>query len=246
MNLSFVPRWSFCSGSKPHDAPEQYWDPKGLIQVENLNRSPSPGQVPLNPATQGTFPASNSNPISRPMFQTDVVERCKANDRKAQLTLYRQYCDGMFRVAMRYVKDVEDAEDLLQETFIKAFQKIGQFQGDVTFGAWLKRIVINHCIDFLKSKRWQSVAFDERYMHVEEDGDWSVDETTTMADITAAMERLPDKYRYVVMMFLLEGFDHREIAQVLNLTETASRTRLLRGKGFLRKLLKKERHGTGS
>ena len=87
------------------------------------------------------------------MFQSDVVEKCKANDRSAQLQLYRKYCDGMFVVAMRFVKNGDDAEDILQESFIKAFQKLHQFKGDVTFGAWLKRIVINKSIDFLKSKK---------------------------------------------------------------------------------------------
>ena len=84
------------------------------------------------------------------MFQIDLVERCKANDRKAQLSLYRQYCEGMYFVAKRFVYDPDDAEDVLQEAFIKAFQKIDQFKGEVTFGAWLKRIVINkqNCDNF--------------------------------------------------------------------------------------------------
>jgi RNA polymerase sigma-70 factor (ECF subfamily) len=86
------------------------------------------------------------------MFQNDVVEKCKANDRSAQLKLHRKYCDGMHIVVMRFVKNRDDAEDVLQESFIKAFQKIHQFKGDVTFGAWLKRIVINKSIDFLKTK----------------------------------------------------------------------------------------------
>ena len=86
------------------------------------------------------------------MFQSAIVEKCKANDRTAQMQLYRKYCDGMYIVAMRFVKNGDDAEDILQESFIKAFQKIHQFKGDVTFGAWLKRIVVNKSIDFLKSK----------------------------------------------------------------------------------------------
>ena len=72
------------------------------------------------------------------MFQIELVEQCKANNRKAQMQLYRQYCEGMFTVALRFVKDPADAEDVLQEAFIKAFQRIDQFKGEVTFGAWLK------------------------------------------------------------------------------------------------------------
>ena len=180
------------------------------------------------------------------MFQIDVVEQCKANDRKAQLQLYNQYCSGMFYVAMRFVKNTDDAEDITQESFIKAFQKIHQFKGDVSFGAWLKRIVINKSIDFLKAKKERLVPLDESYMQVVEDDDWTVEEGISLEEVRLAMEQLPEKYRYVVMMFLLEGYDHREIANVLGLSETACRTRLLRGKGFLKELLKKKRYGTGS
>lgn len=180
------------------------------------------------------------------MFQIDVVEQCKANDRKAQLQLYNQYCSGMFYVAMRFVKNSSDAEDIIQESFIKAFQKIHQFKGDVSFGAWLKRIVINKSIDFLKSKKERLVPLDENYMQVVEDDDWTVEDGITLDEVKLAMEQLPEKYKYVVMMFLLEGYDHREIANVLGLSETACRTRLLRGKGFLKELLKKKRYGTGS
>ncbi len=180
------------------------------------------------------------------MFQIDVVEQCKANDRKAQLQLYNQYCSGMFYVAMRFVKNTNDAEDIIQESFIKAFQKIHQFKGDVSFGAWLKRIVINKSIDFLKSKKERLVPLDENYMQVVEDEDWTVEDGISLEEVKLAMEQLPEKYKYVVMMFLLEGYDHREISKVLGLSETACRTRLLRGKGFLKELLKKKRYGTGS
>ncbi len=81
-----------------------------------------------------------------------LVEQCKEHNRKAQMALYKQYCDGMFIVAHRYLRDTAAAEDAMQEAFIKAFQKLGQFKGDVTFGAWLKRIVINTCLDSIKMK----------------------------------------------------------------------------------------------
>ncbi|PIF00226.1 MAG: RNA polymerase subunit sigma-70 [Maribacter sp.] len=180
------------------------------------------------------------------MFHIDVVEQCKANDRKAQMQLYKQYCEGMFCVAMRYVQDTNDAEDVIQEAFIKAFQMIHQFKGEVTFGAWLKRIVINKSIDFLKTKKQHLVALDENCLKITDDNDWKVDDGTTIDCVKSAISKLPDKYRFVVMMFLIEGYDHREIAQVLKLKETTSRTRLLRGKSYLRELLKERIYGTGS
>lgn len=178
------------------------------------------------------------------MFQIDIVQKCKANNRKAQIKLYRQYCESMFRVAMRYVKNTDDAEDMVQESFIKAFQRIEQFSGDVTFGAWLKRIVINQCIDFLKTKKYEFTAFEEEHMKViiDEDENWFVADNVTIDEVRNAMKNLPEKYRYVVMMYLLEGYDHSEIAEVLQLTETTSRTRLMRGKGYLKQLLKEKEH----
>ena len=180
------------------------------------------------------------------MFQIEVVEQCKANNRKAQLKLYQQYCDGMFCVAMRFLKNADDAEDVLQESFIKAFQKIHQFKGDVSFGAWLKRIVVNKSIDFLKSKKDKWVELDERYMQIQEDEDWTVDDGISIEEVKEAIEHLPERYRYVVMMFLLEGYDHNEISQVLDLTASNCRTRLLRGKGLLKEALQHRKHGTGS
>ncbi|MEE9364703.1 MAG: RNA polymerase sigma factor [Cellulophaga sp.] len=180
------------------------------------------------------------------MFQIDVISQCKANNRKAQLQLYEQYCEGMFCVAMRFLKNSDDAEDVLQESFIKAFQKISQFKGEVTFGSWLKRIVVNKCIDFLKAKQKNLVALDESYMHISEDVDWTVETKVSIEEVKSTIMQLSDKYRYVVMLFLIEGYDHQEISEILNITETACRTRLLRGKGQLKVLLKEKNYGTGS
>ncbi len=151
----------------------------------------------------------------------------------------------MFCVAMRFLKNQDDAEDVLQEAFIRAFQRIHQFKGEVTFGAWLKRIVVNGSIDFLKSKHHRTILLDENYMHVAED-DWEVDDRITVDEVKEAIEGLPEKYRFVVQLYLVEGYDHSEISEILNISETASRTRLLRGKGQLKELLNSKSYGTGS
>tara|TARA_B100000749_G_C18404643_1_gene456345 strand:- start:760 stop:1296 length:537 start_codon:yes stop_codon:yes gene_type:complete len=178
------------------------------------------------------------------VLHIELVEKCKVNDRQAQMQLYRQYCDGMFCVAMRFLKNSDDAEDVLQDSFIKAFQRIGQFKGDVTFGAWLKRIVVNGSIDFLKSKHQRTVELNESYLQVAEEDDWSVEEGISIDQVKKAIEELPQKYRYVVQLFLVEGYDHSEISEILGITETASRTRLLRGKTQLKEKLKDLAYGT--
>ena len=179
-------------------------------------------------------------------FQTDLIEQCKTNNRKAQLQLYEKYCDGMFCVVMRFLKNSDDAEDVLQESFIKAFQKIDQYKGEVTFGAWLKKIVVNKCIDFLKAKRNVHVPLEENLMHVVEDDDWKVDIGITIEEVRSVIEMLSEKYRYVLMLFLIEGYDHSEISQILDIPETTCRTRLLRGKGFLKEKLIKKKYETRS
>ncbi len=180
------------------------------------------------------------------MFQIDLVTQCKANDRRAQLKLYQQYCDGMFCVAMRFLQNEADAEDVLQESFIKAFEKLHQFRGEVTFGAWLKRIVVNRCIDFLKSKKEKTVALDESYMQIADDGDWTVPDSVTLEAVKKAIEQLPDTYRMVVQLYLTEGFDHSEISDILEISGRSCRTKLMRGKNYLKEILKHNRYGTGS
>ncbi len=181
-------------------------------------------------------------------FTIGIVEKCKQNDRKAQLQLYNQYCDGMFVVAKRFVKDTLEAEDIVQESFIKAFAKLHQYKAEVTFGAWLKRIVINKSIDLLKSKKQHMLELDETYLKVVDssyEDEWLVDDAITLDEVKDAISKLPDKYKYVVMMFLIEGYNHQEIAEILGITEVASRTQLSRGKTKLKELLTLKHNETG-
>ena len=175
-----------------------------------------------------------------------LVEQCKNNDRKAQMTLYNKYCEGMYIVAQRYMKHTAAAEDAMQEAFIKAFQKLDQFSGKVTFGSWLKRIVINTCIDAIKSNKLETDPLEEGVLKIaESEDDWLVDDDTTYEEVIKAIERLPDNYRNVVQLFLLEGYDHQEISEILSISENVSRTNLYRGRTQLKHYLKHLRYGTG-
>lgn len=180
------------------------------------------------------------------MLQHQLIEQCRSNNRKAQFTLYNKYSEGMYRVALRFIKDSQEAEDAMQEAFIKAFSKLDQFTGEVTFGAWLKRIVINKCIDLLKSKKMELIAINEQVLSsVEEEEDWEVENGVGIEEVRAAIESLPEKYKYPLMLFLMEGYDHEEIAEILKITPVASRTLVFRGKKKLKEELKLKRNGTG-
>lgn len=181
------------------------------------------------------------------MFQSNIVEKCIQNNRKAQMQLYNKYCNGMYAVARRFVKHDAEAEDVVQDAFIKAFTKLHQYNAEVTFGAWLKRIVINTSIDALKSKKQRLVDLEDVHLKVVDtsnDDKWLVDDAVSMDEIKEAINQLSDKYKYVVMLYLIEGYDHQEISEILDISEVASRTQLYRGKLQLQNMLKHKRDGT--
>jgi len=168
-----------------------------------------------------------------------LINECKKENTKAQMQLYKTYCNAMFLVANKYVKDRFLAEDIMQEAFIKAFKNIKKYRGEVTFGAWLKRIVINQSIDELKKNKLLVSTIDDEVLQIVEDKEWEVEDGVTAKMIVEAIQKQKDKYRLVLMFFLVEGYDHKEIAQILNITEVASRTNLARGKKLVREHLKK-------
>ena len=181
------------------------------------------------------------------MLQHKLIEECKQNNRRAQFKLYDKYCEGMYCVARRFIRDPLEAEDAMQEAFIKAFSKLHQFTGEVTFGAWLKRIVINKCIDKLKAKKLELVAVNEQVLSsVEEEDNWTVNNGIGIKEVKASISQLPEKYKYPLMLYLIEGYDHEEISEILNITQVASRTLVHRGKKKLQDELKVLKNGTGS
>lgn len=152
----------------------------------------------------------------------------------------------MYHVARRFINDSMEAEDAMQEAFIKAFEKLHQFNGEVTFGAWLKRIVINKCLDKLKARKLELVAMNEQILGaVEEEENWNIDDGVGLEEVKRKMDQLPEKYRYPLMLYLFEGYDHEEIAEILGISQVASRTLVHRGKKKIQEELKNLQHGTG-
>ena len=173
------------------------------------------------------------------MATNQLIQRCKNNNRKAQLELYNMYCDAMYVIAYRYIKDTAQAEDAMQEAFINAFTKLHQFTGEVTFGAWLKKIVINKCLDVLKAKKLELVSLNEAITAQDiEEHDWEVSTVLSIDQIKKAIQTLKEKYSIPLLLFLVEGYDHQEIAQILNITPVSSRTAVHRGKKKLQEILK--------
>lgn len=183
------------------------------------------------------------------MQHIHLIKECKLNNKRAQIELYRNYNQGMYNVAIRFLKNSENAEDIIQESFLSAFKNISQFKAEVTFGAWLKKIVVNNCINHLKKKQLDVIALEEiNVIPFEGDNDdnWNFEEELVLEDVKTEINKLPDKYKFVVMLYLIEGYDHEEISQILNISIIASRTQLMRGKIKLRELLKQNGYGTES
>ncbi|UMB54885.1 sigma-70 family RNA polymerase sigma factor [Lutibacter sp. A64] len=167
-------------------------------------------------------------------LHNQIIANCKLNKAKAQMQLYDLYCDAMFVIANRYVKNNIEAEDIMQDAFIKVFKDINNFKGEVSIGAWIKKIVINQCIDYLKKKKIELVSIEENNISNLEDDDWGVDTEITIDIVVVIINNLPEKYKVVLNLYLIEGFDHKEISKILNIAEATSRSQLMRGKNKLK------------
>jgi RNA polymerase sigma-70 factor (ECF subfamily) len=177
------------------------------------------------------------------LSQTDLnihealIDECRRGNRKAQFRLYELYAKAMFNAAYRIVNNREEAEDMLQEAFTDCFRNIGSYRSESTFGAWLKTIVINKCINRLRKREAELVYVDD-YRSVERPADEAEEVCWPDTSVIAkAAEKLPDGYRVVFSLYLLEGYDHAEISQIMNISESTSKTQYLRAKDKLKKIL---------
>ncbi|HEX7584828.1 MAG TPA: RNA polymerase sigma factor [Prolixibacteraceae bacterium] len=168
----------------------------------------------------------------------DVIDRCRKGDTKAQFELYKLYYKPLYNICLRLVGNAVEAEDVMQEAFMKAFTKIDTYEGKVSFGAWLKKIVINRSLDQLKKRK---VKFEELNEKIPDEEPISIDISEIQLEkLKNTIQQLPDGYRVVLSLYLLEGYDHEEIAQILGISNVSSRSQFLRAKLKLRQMLQKE------
>ncbi|MBY0244438.1 MAG: sigma-70 family RNA polymerase sigma factor [Sphingobacteriaceae bacterium] len=166
-----------------------------------------------------------------------LVHQCKTGNRKAQFELYKLYAKAMYNVAFRILNYEEEAEDVLQESFLEVFNRINDFREETTFGLWLKQIVINKSINYLRKRKLDLISTDGLDIPEEENTDESEIEFQ-VEKIRQAIAQLPDGYRVVLSLYLLEGYDHEEISHVLKISESTSRTQYMRAKKKLLEILK--------
>jgi RNA polymerase sigma factor (sigma-70 family) len=179
--------------------------------------------------------------LTATMFYDDLVERCKKGDTRSYETLYQQYSKAMYNTSLRIVNNASDAEDVLQEAFMDAFRFLGDFNYKSTFGAWLKRIVINKSINVLRKRKADFLDIETTTV-ADVPNEEVLDEENIqlkVAEVKKAVTLLPNGYRTVLTLYLFEGYDHEEIADIMRISESTVRTQYHRAKQKLLHIIKK-------
>ena len=167
-----------------------------------------------------------------------LIKLCKDGNQKAQLEVYNRYYKAMYNTAYRIVKDSFEAEDVMQDSFLLAFTKLDSLKDIETFGAWLKRIVVNNSIySYKKNNKYVDVPFEKVQYKLEDESDTETDNDYSAMkakDVVNVMNTLKDNYRLALTLHLVEGYDYEEISEIMNITYANCRTTISRAKDSLR------------
>lgn len=170
------------------------------------------------------------------MTEKELIEGCKQQNRKAQKALYETHAPVMYGVCMRYVKNREDAEDVMIGGFFKAMTNIHQFKGNGSFQGWIRRIMVNESLMFLRKQH--NFRMTVEVSNIEIKSQISVEDELSAQDILNLLEKLPTGYRTVFNLYVLEGYKHREIAELLGISINTSKSQLILAKKRMQTLVK--------
>ncbi|MDT0551948.1 RNA polymerase sigma factor [Urechidicola vernalis] len=177
------------------------------------------------------------------MKEEELIKECKKNNYTAQMQLYNMHKRQVFNASWRILKNKQDAEDVLQDSFIKGFRKVEQLKDDTNIGAWFKRIAINRSLDVLRkrNKQWMDDV-DEIEIEADVNSDDLIEEESITIDlIKECIHNLSEKYRVILTLYLIENYNHREISEELQLKESTVRNQYIRGKKKLKEMFHKHR-----
>jgi len=173
-----------------------------------------------------------------------IIEGCMKEKRRAQYMLYQHFAPPMLALCMRYCRNREEAEDVLQEGFIKIFQKISTFRQSGSLEGWIRRIMINQAINHLKAKKMVFLDTDPQMLgnRIPDEGPAEqVEQLYKPEEVLEAIQALPPGYKVVFNLYVFEGYSHREIAEELEISENTSKSQLSRARNYLRKTLAEHR-----
>lgn len=168
------------------------------------------------------------------MDDSSLVEKCIKGDARAQRALFDKFAPKMLGVCMRYAKNTEQAEDVLQDGFVKVFTKLSNYSGNGSFEGWIRRIIVNTALDEIRKnvKFQKNVSVDEVDYKLELDS--HILEGLAAQDLMKIVNELPDGYRIVFNMFAIEGYSHKDIAMQLNISENTSKSQYSRARAYLK------------
>ena len=172
-------------------------------------------------------------------INSKLIERAKLGDQQAMYRLYKTHVQAMYNTCIRIVVNQFDAEDIIQESFVSAFNNLNSFRGDSTFGVWLKRIVINKSLNALKKKKHTFTELDNLQVAYEESEDEDFPEVSPET-IHQSIKSLPEKARVVLNLYLFEGYIHKEIAEMLEISESTSKSQYQRARKLLQERIREE------
>lgn len=170
--------------------------------------------------------------------ETDIIKGCIDGDRRMQELLYQTYSPKMYGVCLRYAGNADDAQDILQDGFVKVFRHLERFRAEGSFEGWMRRIFVNTAIEQYR-KKIHTQQVSESHEEQMEDNNWSVLDKLAVNDILKAVQELSPGYRTVFNLYVIEGYAHKEIAAMMGISEGTSKSQLARAKGILQQLLKK-------
>lgn len=168
-----------------------------------------------------------------------IIRGCKRQDPSSRAALYKLYADEMMNICYRYIKDKSRAEDIFQDSFLRIFQKIDQFdERKGAIGAWMARITVNQSL--MEIRKQKRIDYVEEFSPVLEPvTENTVEDSISAQEILDMVNGLPEGYRIIFNLYVVEGYDHNEIGDMLNIAASTSRSQLARAKAMLRKLFKK-------
>jgi RNA polymerase sigma-70 factor (ECF subfamily) len=178
--------------------------------------------------------------LAATIIHSDLVDRCKQGDALGFKALYHQYSKAMYNTALRIVNNTAEAEDVLQEAFMDAFRHIRDFENRSSFGAWLKQIVVNKSVTHLRRKKQDWIDIESAALPEikEEELTDEAEIQFQVNQVLKGIQQLPNGYRTVLSLYLLEGYDHEEISEILGISHSTVRTQYIRAKERLLGILK--------
>lgn len=168
--------------------------------------------------------------------ESDLIKGCLEGNRRMQELLYQRFSPKMYAISLRYAGKPEDAQDILQDGFVKVFRNLGMYRGDGSFEGWMRRIFVNTAIEHYR-RQVQTYNVTETHENTLESKNVSVVDSLSLKDLMAVIQQLSPGYKTVFNLYVIEGYTHKEIAEMIGISEGTSKSQLARAKGILQDIL---------